>query len=310
MKIIVTGALGHIGSHLIRKLPEAFPESEIILIDSLLTQRFASLFKLPSIHSYKFFSADIREFDFNNILDNDTFIINLAAITDAAGSFENSEEVEKNNFDCTQVLAEAASKSGEKLIQISSTSVYGTQSNLVDESCPDEELNPQSPYAESKLREESLLKKYSELKNLKFLCFRFGTIYGFSIGMRFHTAVNKFCWQACLGDELTVWETAYHQKRPYLDLNDAARAIIFAINKNLFKNNTYNALTNNLTVKEVSDTIKKYIPNMKIKFVKNKIMNQLSYEVSTKKFLDEGFSYQGDLEKAIKDTILNLPHKP
>ena len=68
MKIIVTGALGHIGSHLIRKLPEAFPESEIILIDSLLTQRFASLFKLPSIHSYKFFSADIREFDFNMIM--------------------------------------------------------------------------------------------------------------------------------------------------------------------------------------------------------------------------------------------------
>jgi nucleoside-diphosphate-sugar epimerase len=308
MKILVTGALGHIGSHLIRELPKAFPESEIILIDSLLTQRFSSLFDLPSIKSFKFFNADIREFNFNNILDNDSYIINLAAITDAAGSFENSEEVERNNFDCTHVLAEAASKSGAKLIHISSTSVYGTQSNLVDESCPDDELNPQSPYAECKLREESLLKKYSESKNLKFLCFRFGTIYGFSIGMRFHTAVNKFCWQACLGDELTVWETAYHQRRPYLDLNDAAMAIIFSIENNLFKNTTYNVLTNNLTVKEVSDTIKKYIPDMKIKFVTNKIMNQLSYEVSPKKFLDEGFSYKGDIEKAIKETIFNLPH--
>ena len=84
MKILVTGALGHIGSHLIRKLPKAFPESEIILIDSLLTQRFASLFDLPSIKSFKFFNADIREFNFNNILDNDSYIINLAAITDAA----------------------------------------------------------------------------------------------------------------------------------------------------------------------------------------------------------------------------------
>lgn len=308
MKILVTGALGHIGSHLIRKLPKAFPESEIILIDSLLTQRFASLFELPDNCNYKFFHADVRTFDFNTILDDDTFIVNLAAITDAAGSFENPEEVEKNNFDCTRVLAEAASQSGAKLIHISSTSVYGTQSNLVDESCPDEELNPQSPYAESKLREESLLKQYSESTNLKFLCFRFGTIYGFSVGMRFHTAVNKFCWQACLGDKLTIWETAYHQRRPYLDLNDAAMAIIFSIENNLFQNTTYNVLTNNLTVKDVSDTIKKYIPDMKIQFVKNKIMNQLSYEVSTKKFLDEGFSYKGDIDKAIKDTIFHLPH--
>ena len=122
--------------------------------------------------------------------------------------------------------------------------------------------------------------------------------------MRFHTAVNKFCWQACLGEELTIWETAYHQKRPYLDLTDAARAIIFSIEKNLFKNTTYNVLTNNLAVKDVSDTIQKYIPGMKIKFVKNKIMNQLSYEVSSKKFLEEGFLYQGDLEKSIQDTIL------
>jgi UDP-glucose 4-epimerase len=309
MKIIVTGALGHIGSHLIRELPNSFPESEIILIDSLLTQRYASLFDLPAKQNFTFINADVREFNFESILDANSYIVNLAAITDAAGSFDNSEEVEKNNFDCTYVLAEAASKSGAKLIHISSTSVYGTQSNLVDESCPAKDLKPQSPYADSKLKEELLLERYSKSQNLQYLCFRFGTIYGFSIGMRFHTAVNKFCWQACLGEELTIWETAYHQKRPYLDLTDAARAIIFSIEKNLFKNTTYNVLTNNLAVKDVSDTIQKYIPGMKIKFVKNKIMNQLSYEVSSKKFLEEGFLYQGDLEKSIQDTIFSLPHK-
>ena len=34
--------------------------------------------------------------------------------------------------------------------------------------------------------------------------------------MRFHTAVNKSCWQAVMGQPLTVWETAYGQKRTYL----------------------------------------------------------------------------------------------
>ena len=34
MKIVITGALGHIGSSLIRFLPDALPDAEIILIDN------------------------------------------------------------------------------------------------------------------------------------------------------------------------------------------------------------------------------------------------------------------------------------
>ena len=30
--------------------------------------------------------------------------------------------------------------------------------------------------------------------------------------MRFHTAINKFCWQAVLGQPLTVWTTAKNQQ--------------------------------------------------------------------------------------------------
>ena len=54
MKILVTGALGHIGSYVIRQLPLSFPNSEIIIVDNLMTMRFASVFSLPSIGNYKF----------------------------------------------------------------------------------------------------------------------------------------------------------------------------------------------------------------------------------------------------------------
>ena len=47
MKIIITGALGHIGSKIVRLFPEIFPDSEIIMIDNLMTQRYVSLFDLP-----------------------------------------------------------------------------------------------------------------------------------------------------------------------------------------------------------------------------------------------------------------------
>ena len=55
MKIIVTGALGHIGSKLIRDLPLYFKNSEIVMIDNFTTQRYTSLFNLPN-YKYKFFN--------------------------------------------------------------------------------------------------------------------------------------------------------------------------------------------------------------------------------------------------------------
>ncbi|MCP4185049.1 MAG: SDR family NAD-dependent epimerase/dehydratase, partial [Hyphomicrobiales bacterium] len=47
MKIVVTGALGHIGSRLARQIPATFPGAEIVLIDNMATQRYCSLFNLP-----------------------------------------------------------------------------------------------------------------------------------------------------------------------------------------------------------------------------------------------------------------------
>ena len=72
------------------------------------------------------------------------------------------------------------------MFHLSSTSVYGKQTDLVDENCEEKYLKPQSPYADIKLIEEKMLKKNS--KNLKYNTFRFGTISGVSKGIRFHTA--------------------------------------------------------------------------------------------------------------------------
>lgn len=303
MKIVVTGAVGHIGSHVVRDLASQFPGAEIVMVDNMMTQRFPSLFDLPAIGRYRFVEGDVTVMDLRPLLDGAHSVVHLAAITDAAGSFDKAAAVEANNYQATLKMAEACAEAGARLIALSSTSVYGTQNDLVSEDCSPEELKPQSPYAEVKLKEEELVRRLGAEKGLRAVSCRFGTIFGASPGMRFHTAVNKFCWQAVMGQPITVWRTAYDQKRPYLDLLDAGRAISFIIRKDLFDGRVYNVLTANATVRQIVDTIREFVPDLEVTFVDNKIMNQLSYEVSCQRFQDQGFAFAGDLRRGIGQTI-------
>ena len=302
MKILITGALGHIGSRLIRELPDMLPEAEIRMIDNMLTQRYCSLFNLPQHSCYTFMESDILTCDLDVVLEGVDVVVHLAAITDAASSFNKKELVEEVNFSATVRLAQSCLKRGCALIFISTTSVYGTQNETVDENCTLEELKPQSPYAESKLRAEGVLKELGQ-QGLQFTILRFGTIFGTSIGMRFHTAVNKFVWQACMQLPITVWRTALDQKRPYLDLGDAVKALGFVISNRLFNVDIYNVVTTNSSVREIVSIIESHIPDTEITLVDERIMNQLSYMVDNTKFRSKGFEFSGDIRESIAESI-------
>jgi UDP-glucose 4-epimerase len=306
MKIIVTGAVGHIGSYVVRDLAQQFAGAEIVMIDNMMTQRFASLFNMSATGRYRFVEGDITTMDLRPLFDAAHVVIHLAAITDAAGSFDRPIQVEENNFTGTNRVAEACVESGARLIALSSTSVYGTQHDLVSEDCAPEDLNPQSPYAVTKLKEEQLVVRLCAERGLRGISCRFGTIFGASPGMRFHTAVNKFCWQAAMAQPITVWTTAFEQKRPYLDLFDAARALTFIIRRNLFDGGIYNVLTQNATPRQIVDVIREFVPGVTVTFVDNPIMNQLSYEVSCDRFLRHGFVFAGDLRRGIAETLTLL----
>jgi nucleoside-diphosphate-sugar epimerase len=302
MKILVTGALGHIGSSFIRQTPPHIIK-HMDLLDNLSTQRYASLFHLPDNLSYHFWQADICEVELDTYLTGVDVVIHLAAKTDAEGSVNMRQKVEQINFEGTKRVAKACVKQQCKLIFLSTTSVYGHQAETVHEDCPIEDLHPQSPYAESKLKAEQMLQEKGQREGLQFIICRFGTIFGPSVGMRFHTAINKFCWQACLGQPLTVWRTAMHQKRPYLDLKDAVRALNFILVHDIFDGRIYNVLTTNVTVKDIIEIIQSTIPDLQVTYVDSPIMNQLSYNVSCQRFIDLGFDFSGDLKQGIEDTL-------
>src|SRR3954451_11523952 len=156
MKIVITGALGHIGSRLIRTLPADFPDAEFLLIDDLSTQRYCSLFDLPR-PAFRFEVDDMLTEPLDVLYANADAVIHLAAITDAVASFDQRDRVEQVNFEATGRVARACAAVGAPLIFLSTTSVYGPQAEVVDEDVAEEGLKPQSPYAEAKLASERLL---------------------------------------------------------------------------------------------------------------------------------------------------------
>ena len=300
MKILITGGLGHIGSYLLENINQIKYIKKVYVIDNLSTNRYFSLFNLPkSGKKIFFYKKDLSIPNSLKKFNKVDIVINLASITDAAGSLKIKKKIYKNNLGIFNNIIEYCKKNSAKLIHISSTSVYGEQKGLVDENC--KKLKPKSPYAEIKMIEEKKLRK--NYSSIKYVSFRFGTISGVSKGMRFHTAINKFCFYTFLNQPLPVWKSMMNKPRPYLSLKDAFKVLKFTIEKDFFENETYNILSNNLTLKKIITYFKKYKKNIRIKYENSKLINQYSYKVSNKKFSSKAFKLTSNISNDIKSTL-------
>ena len=295
--VLVTGGLGHIGSALVKKLA---PDYSVTVVDNLLTQRYCSLFSFNQ--PVKFIEGSFKDVSLDGI---DT-VIHLAAITDAASSFGNRKEIEKVNVRDTQSFIKRCKDSGVGLFVFpSSTSVYGVSADVVFED-DDQYLNPQSPYAESKLEiEETIQQRLGE--SCKYLILRLGTIFGPSPGMRFHTAVNKFCYQAALGQPLTIWKDNYDKVRPYLGINDACCAIDHFLKKrgvheDRHRNKIYNVLTENVKTRDIVHFLDKMV-GVEIEMVDTPLLNQCSYIVSNQRLKAGGFYPKDNMLDEIFKTL-------
>jgi len=300
MNIIITGCLGHIGSYLVKNLHKIKKIRNVYLIDNNSNSKITTLSNVKSkkqnIHFiYDDLISAKKLFKIKNI----DALIHLASITDAQNSVGKEDFYEKNNLGCFQNVVKYCLKNKTKLIHISSTSVYGDQSEIVTEES--KFLKPQSPYADIKLKEERILKKKS--KEIKYISLRFGTISGVSPGMRFHTAVNRFCLNTIFKEKIPVWKTALNQYRPYLSLSDSFKTFKFILENNFFKNDVFNILSENKTVSDILKIIKNlgYLPN--IKLTESKIMNQLSYKVQKLKIETHGLRLHSKIKKDIHDTL-------
>lgn len=301
MNLLITGCCGHIGSYVAENIHKIKKIKKTFIVDNIKSNRHCSLFDLKKKNNLEFHLINVDQKNSLNKFKNVKYVLHLASMTNAEKSFGKEKEMFNNNIKCLENVIDFCKKNNSKLIHLSSTSVYGKQTEIVDETCEKKYLKPQSPYAKIKIIEENILKKHK--KKIRYNTFRFGTITGVSKGIRFHTAVNKFCLNAAINEDVEVYKTALHQYRPYLSLRDAFKTIKFSIEKDFFKNDIFNILSGNYTVNQIVQKIKKRKKNLKIKLVNSAIMNQLSYHVSCKKINNEGLYLRNKIDKDINDTL-------
>jgi UDP-glucose 4-epimerase len=256
MTTLVTGGLGYLGSRLLRELadPPGVVDEPIRILDNLQRPRHHVLWNLPEDGDYEFVRGDVRDADVvAEVMDGVDAVVHLAAITNAARSTEIPDETRAVNCDGAVTVFEAAREAGvEEFVYASTCSVYGSAEKVLDETAA---TDPETPYAEAKRDAERAILDRAEGAKMTATALRFGTVHGWSAGMRFDTIPTEFALAAAMGQPVQLYEfpAVDERYRPLVHVGDAARAMVFALRE--LEGGVYNVVGENVTVAEIARSV-------------------------------------------------------
>lgn len=168
MKLLVTGGMGFIGSHFIRKLVKEEPNWKIINLDKLnFPSNPRNVSDIATAENYQFFQGDICDDQllktiFSYGVD---IVVNFAAESHVDRSILNPTIFLTTNIVGTQRLLEAAVQNQIiKFIQISTDEVYGSiqEGSFLENAV----INPSSPYSASKAAADLMVLAYNKTYGL------------------------------------------------------------------------------------------------------------------------------------------------
>lgn len=214
MKILLTGASGFLGSHLLSAIIEKYGSESVVA----LTSKKNLCAKCVEYSSFQDFGLH------KNYFDEVTHVIHAGAFTPKSGVQSNDLNLSFNNVAYTKELLSFDFKILTKIINISTLDVYAADIERISE---ESEIKPISLYASSKLYCEEMVKQLAIKKNINYVNLRVGHVYG--PGEEKYKKVIPVAIQNILKDQPLELFGDGNDIRSFIFINDVVRSIINSI---------------------------------------------------------------------------------
>jgi UDP-glucose 4-epimerase len=301
MNIAVTGGAGFIGSHIVEKLVGR--GDKVIVIDNLSTGKKENLKAVWN--KIDFLEMDIRNFDLlKTKLKNIDGIFHEAALASVQDSFVNPEEYHDVNVNGTENIFKLAKEFGFKVVYASSSSVYGNPIKIPIKE--ESEKNPINPYAQTKLNDEILAKKYGK-EGVKIIGLRYFNVFGERQSKNYAGVIKLFL-ERIENHNPPIINGNGSQIRDFVYVKDVVQANIMAL-----ESNVENAFINIGTGKTVSilELANQIVKSSKLKLnpihqdeLKGDVMESKADISLAKKLLN--WEYRIDLNDWLENTVSDL----
>jgi len=295
MRIVIVGGAGYVGSALVPKLLERGYDIEVV--DLLWFGRhLPDRVKVSQKDIFDLTEGDLQGFD---------QVVFLAGLSnDPMAEFSPSKNFIFNAA-APAYLGYIAKRAGVgRFIYAGSCSVYGY---VADQLCDEGSPTPSSyPYGISKLQGEQAIMQLGDGR-FSAICFRQGTISGYSPRMRLDLVVNTMFKSAISQGVITVNNPAIW--RPILSIQDAVSAYIRAIEATDTISGIFNIASGNYTVGEIADLVKDGMDTLgrDVKLVINHVKDFRSYKVDISKAMNIlSFKPKHGIGAIVEELIQNM----
>ena len=245
MKYAVTGGAGFIGSNIVKHLLEE--NHTVKVIDNLHAGKLENLEEIKNKIDFK--KIDILDFDqLSNEMNDLDGIFHQAALTSVPESFLHQEEYTQVNVVGTENIFKIAKKFDIKVVFASSAAVFGNTTTIpIPENV---ERRPINPYGMTKLSDELLAKKYTDL-GVKIIGLRYFNVYGPRQNIDYAGVITKFLEKISNKEPPIIFGDGI-QTRDFIFVSDVANANLHAM-KSKITSDYYNIGTGTkISVKELA----------------------------------------------------------